>query len=110
MSLVNNVLELSVSDPWEFGTECGPGPFRGRVTDVRKDALTVRLDVPLGYHGKQLIAAVVRPRHAGESTDVLMQTRRLIANFLFLTHDLPSLAALQPAEVGIAAIGSANVP
>lgn len=106
--LLNSVVDLSVSDPWEFGTECGEGPFSGLVTDAAKDALTVRLERPLRYQGKQLVAVVVRPRYKGESTDSLVQTRRLVANFLFLTRDVSSLATLRPLEDGIAAIGSAN--
>lgn len=106
--LLNSVVDLSVSDPWEFGTECGEGPFSGRVTDVAKDALMVRLETPLRYQGKQLVAVIVRPRYTGDSTDLLVQTRRLLANFLFLTRDVSSVAALRPSEDGIAAIGTAN--
>lgn len=107
--LINSQVDLYVSDPWEFGTECGEGPFSGTVTDVAKDALTVRLETPLRYQGKDLVAVVVRPRYTGESTDLLTRTRQLVANFLFLTRNVQSLAALLPLEDGIAAIGSANV-
>jgi hypothetical protein len=107
-TLVNSIVDLSVSDPWEFGTECGEGPFRGRVVDVAEGALAVRLEAPLQYRGKTLVAAIVRPRHGGESTEVLKQTRRLVANFLFLTRDVSSLGALRRSEDGVAAIGSAR--
>jgi hypothetical protein len=105
--LLNSVVDLSVSDPWAFGSECGPGPFPGKVTDVTEDALLVRLDSPLRYQGGQLIAVIVRPRYTGESTGMLTRQRRLTTNFLFLTRDVSSFVALCPSEDGVSAIGSA---
>ena len=107
--LLNMVVDLTVTDPWAFGTECGDGPFRGKVIDTSSDALAIRLEAPLRFQGMQLVTVIVRPRHTGESTDVLITARRLAANLLFLTSSVTSLGALKRSEDGVAAIGTATV-
>lgn len=107
--LLDMVVDLTVSDPWEFGTECGDGPFRGRVIDSSGDALAIRLEAPLRFQGMQLATVIVRPRHTGESMDVLVSARRLSANLLFLTSSVTSLSAFKCSGGGVAAIGTATV-
>jgi hypothetical protein len=102
-----SAVELWVSDPFEFGTECGVGPFKGTVVDTTSEALLVRLHEPFEYGGKRLVAAVARPRHVGDSTDLLATTGKLIVNILFLFREVPTLGALSPKEEGEAAVGSA---
>jgi hypothetical protein len=106
--LLDSILDLMVSDPWEFGTECGTAPFSASVTDASQDALLVHLEKSLRYQGKKLVCVLVRPRHAGDSVNTLIQSRKLMANFLFLAREVSSLAGLRESEDGIAAIGSAN--
>jgi len=100
-------VELWVSDPFEFGTECGVGPFKAVVLDRSSEAVLVRLSEPFEYEGKRLVGAVIRPRHVGDSTEVLVASGKLIANILFLFREVPKLEALSPHEDGEAAIGSA---
>lgn len=107
MSLANTAVELSVSDPFEFGTECGDKPHPGTVADVSPEAILVRLDPPLRYQGKQLVAAIARPRHTGDSTHRLSTDRKLFVNILFLERELAGLDSLSPTEPGVAAIGTA---
>lgn len=57
----------------------------------------------LRYQGQQLVAVVIRPRYGGESTARLAQTQGLVANFLFLTRGVSSIAALRQPKAGIAA-------
>lgn len=104
--LLGGLVDVSVSDPWEFGTECGPGPFSGKVTDIAVDALTVRLEAPLQFQGQELVAVVVRPRHTGESMDLLVRSRHIVANLFFMARDFSSLATLHSVEHGVAAVGS----
>ena len=107
--LLGRMVDLSVSDPWEFGTECGPGPFSGRVTDAAADALTARLELPPKLQGRELVAVVVRPRYTGESMDLLVRSRQLVANVLFLTRESSSLAGVHSVEHGVAAVGSVKI-
>lgn len=107
--LSDTTVELSVSDPFEFATECGDRPHPGTIADSSPDAILVQLDPPLRYRGKQLIAAVARPRHVGDSTQRLVVDRKLFVNILFLEREVAGLNALSPTEPGVAAIGTAFV-
>ena len=109
MTTLHIAVELAVSDPWEFGTECGDKPIRGTLTGANASLLVVRLASPLNYQGLRLVGAIVRPRHVGESTDVLAATGELMANFLFVPREISSLADIRPAEPGVAAIGRVRV-
>lgn len=51
-----------VSDPWEFGTECGVGPFLGSVSDHDDVRLLVVLDEPIVYRGVAYSSILGRPR------------------------------------------------
>lgn len=106
-ALVNTAVAVSVSDPFEF--ECGDRPFAGTVVDATPEAALVRLEKPLEYQGKTLFAAVVRPRHAGDSTSQLQSEGKLIVNILFLLRDLTTLSALAAKEDGVPAIGTTTV-
>jgi len=103
-NLLNIAVAISVSDPWEFGTHCGVGPFPGRVVEQRPDVVAVKLDLPLSYAGKRLTSVVIRARHLSDSLAALGKGKELAANFLFTSNDNVSL--VQGAETGVAAIGS----
>jgi hypothetical protein len=104
MSLLNIAVTITVSDPWEFGTLCGVGPFPGRVVEERPDAIAVVLDVPLSYEGKRLASVIIRPRHLGDQLAVLGDGRTIAANFLFTHNENVSLT--QGDNTGMAATGS----
>lgn len=64
-------VEAVVSDPWEFVTEHGSGPFGATVVRVgpnswksESEALLVRLDGPLAFQGVPCEYFVASPRHA----------------------------------------------
>lgn len=106
--LANMSVDITVSDPWEFGTECGVGPFRGRVVAQDTDALAVTLEKPLLYQGQSLMAVVVRPRHVGETVASLGAQRQLLAGLLFSTKEVLSSADFVTIENGVAAIGTVH--
>ena len=64
-SVVGCKSHILVSDPWDFCSECGSGPFHAVVDRVRQGTLLVRLDSPVSYHGARLEYLVVSPRYAG---------------------------------------------
>lgn len=97
-----------VSDPWEFGTECGVGPFPARIMDVRTDALLLELRVPIEYGGARLQTLVATARHAPGTIALLTSEGRLAANLAFLRSPITTLSqATDAARVGmVPAIGS----
>ncbi len=104
-NLNNIAVEITVSDPWEFGTQCGVGPFIGRVVEARSDAVAVAFDVPLLYEGKPLASVVIRARYVSDQIAALGDGQELAANFLFTSNE----GIGQRGETGVAAIGSVRM-
>ena len=52
-SLLNRPVAVLVSDPWEFGVQCGIGPFVGTVVGATSELLIVRLSEPILYTGSR---------------------------------------------------------
>ena len=52
--LVGKRVKILVSDPWEFGTECGVAPFAAVVLAVEADAVLLSLEAPIEYRGARL--------------------------------------------------------
>ncbi len=90
-NLTNLPVSLVVSDPWEFGTECGTGPFLGTITDASADSLVIRLATPIVYKGRTLRSAVAKPRHVGDQPSSVA-FKPLFANVI-LTHVAISVVA-----------------
>lgn len=76
---------IFVSDPWEFGTQCGVGPFLGEIICRREDKLLIVLSSPLEYAGQHYVAMLASPRYArllGSKFPTLESTP---ANLIFLS-------------------------
>jgi hypothetical protein len=71
---------LYVSDPWEFGTACGTGPFRGAIDVAGLRELAIRLRPPVLYRQDTLLSAVVRPRFTGETFPANEDARKVLVN------------------------------
>jgi hypothetical protein len=56
---------VTVSDPWEFGTEHGTGPFEGEVVDSTQDKVLFRLSCPLMFNNTQIATLACCERHDG---------------------------------------------
>ncbi len=65
--LLTQRVAVHVSDPWEFGTAHGCGPFPGRVVAVDSVAaiLFVELDLPLEFEGVRWQVLACSARHVG---------------------------------------------
>ena len=105
--LHNLSVSIVVSDPWEFGTECGPGPFAGTIADATAEKLLVRLVNSIPYQGKMLYVAVTQCRHAGDALDNIGQ-KRMHVNVLLLPSKVETVAQLEPTNIrdGVAVIGT----
>jgi len=76
--LAGNAIEIVVSDPWEFVTDNGSGPFVGVVDRVEGECLLIRLDLAIEYGGQAFEHLVVSPRAACDDLAELSVTGRAI--------------------------------
>lgn len=106
-NLLNLSVAIVVSDPWEFGSECGIGPFTGTVTDTTPEKLVIRLSAPIHYRGKTLKTVVAQTRHAGDELQMIM-INALSANLMLLPLDIRLASELQPSltKDGVVTIGT----
>jgi hypothetical protein len=109
--LVGKHVQILVSDPWEFGTECGVGPFAAVVTSAENDALLLSLEVPIDYHGARLKTVVATPRHAPGKVEPLLSKGSLATNLAFLLTSPTAFADVtNDAKAGmVAAIGNVDL-
>jgi hypothetical protein len=105
--LRNLHVEIMVTDPWEFGSDCGTGPFAGTTIDTIANGLVIQLDRPIQYRGQEFRTVLARPRHERDPLDAIA-TRRVAANLLLIPRDLPPGAEVKPSatEDGMAAVGT----
>ena len=61
------VVLISISDPWDWVTVNGGGPFAADVVAVEQDWLLARLRTPLAYAEKSNDFILVSTRHANDS-------------------------------------------
>ena len=99
-------VSVLVSDPWDFGTECGVGPFRGSV--VRREGMTllIHLNVPIQYRGIELRAVVARPRYAQEILDEHLRREPVAMNLLLTLSPERCGLDMEPRDGEVTAIGS----
>ena len=80
--LVNEHLALTISDPWDFVTQNGGGPFDvivARVSAASK-RLLVRATRPLAHEGANHVHFVASPRHVGADWSALSHPDGLLVN------------------------------
>ncbi len=63
--LINRKVVIGVSDPWDFYTEHGDGPFLATVVAVSDEAILLRLLKQMTYGGVEFLHLVALPRHVG---------------------------------------------
>ena len=105
--LTNQRVALSISDPWDFGTECGTGPFTGTIARIDDEQFVVQLDHPISYRGRVLRIGVVRARHIGERIGSV-RSRTLAANILLLPLSLAEMTPSADTQRGVSVVGSAE--
>ena len=79
LSLVDLPIKITVSEPWEFGTLHGTGPFAGRVLYLASDpnrsekraAALIRLDKPLLFEGVTCEFFVAQSRLKNQSIETI---------------------------------------
>lgn len=105
--LLNLPVLIVVSDPWEFGTECGTGPFFGPILDATNAKLLVRFSKPVNYQGKTLLVALGQCRHIGDSLEKLSE-KPMAVNLVLLPEAVEKIAELNPEKdrEGVAVIAT----
>lgn len=68
-------VHLVVSDPWEFVSAVGSGPFAGQIVATegagQVERALIRLDRPLDYAGNVVEYLIATPRHTNQTLDRL---------------------------------------
>lgn len=85
--LVGLPVALTVSDPWDFVTVHGSGPFHGKILSIgtpapgagwgTEAAALIRLDKPLVYQGEVFEFLIASPRLSGSHVADLLVGRRV---------------------------------
>lgn len=93
-NLINMEVELIVSDPWEFCTELGAGPFNARILQVGKsqdvpdkDAVLIQLLSPVTYREVTCEFFVASPRHENETLQSLGEGREVSCGLTVIPVD-----------------------
>lgn len=89
--LFNADVEFGVSEPADFALENGAGPYRGRITGVEPESLTICLTDPCAYKGVRFTTVKARVRHVGQSFENWDRPKVLLVNFVV---DIPSVTHL----------------
>ncbi|WP_146655045.1 hypothetical protein [Labilithrix luteola] len=80
-------VQILVSDPWEFGTACGVGPFDAVVEGIQQGRLVLRLRQGLDYGGT-IFRVVAVSRYKDSIEEAFEATNDVAAN-LVLIHGPP---------------------
>ena len=116
-ALVGSQVDILVSDPWDFVTEHGAGPFKAQVLQVNdsrpeEQGLLVQLEQPLIDKGVRLEYFVVSPRHADSDLASLARGQILTAAVNHIPPDRldPTPFDLSWWRGGVYLIGSVTRP
>jgi len=69
--LIGRQAILEVSDPWEFGSEHGAGPFAASIDTASPQGLILKLASPLTYKGLIFRSVVATARHDDKPLDTI---------------------------------------
>lgn len=90
-SLIGKAVNLTISEPWDFGAAHGNGPFPATVVDVTREegtgggALLVRLEKPLWFQGNFCEHLIATPSAGGEKLDKLEPSGSLSCRFVSIS-------------------------
>jgi hypothetical protein len=83
----DHLIELVISDPWEWQTELGPGPLVGQVIERKEDYALVQLTRPVTFRGRRVEFLVAAPRHRSHGWNELLKGDTVPANFALAESD-----------------------
>jgi hypothetical protein len=72
---IPHTVKLVVSDPWDFVSAVGSGPFEAQIVEtegaVTIDKALIKLAEPLDYAGNVIEYLVATPRHTNQTLDAI---------------------------------------
>jgi hypothetical protein len=84
-NIIGSRIALFVSDPWEFGTECGSGPFPGIIIDKDGIKVLILLASKISYGGRKFPACICTPRHQGKDIMDILSGEKIAANMMLIS-------------------------
>lgn len=105
--LCGSKVSIMISDPWDFGTECGIGPFWGIIIDTNNESLLVQLEKEIKYQRTDLQSAICTIRHERELKEGWSWYKEIPTNFI-LTERIACLSEHKEKQkiYSVGAIGS----
>ena len=91
-NLKGSRVALVISDPWEFGSECGTGPFVGNIKDEDSGKTLVRFDKAISYGGTNYPLCICSPRHQGKDISDILNGEKIAANMMLISAKIESLS------------------
>jgi hypothetical protein len=109
--IIGRRASITVSDPWDFGSACGVGPFSGRISDADSQRVLIILDAPIRYLGEIYSSVTCRVRHEGVSIDNLGAGAPVSVNIVFLPAEPASFDQIVDDQFrkGLAAVGTVRL-
>ncbi len=117
--LTGTRVTLMISDPWDFGTECGVGPFYGKIADIGTEKIDsldiekalINLERSIKYSGVSYVSAICYIRHEGSSFDNLQGKATVAVNVSLTPAQAKSFTEIKDEDLrnGFEAIGSLEV-
>jgi hypothetical protein len=94
-SVIGKRVSVRISEPWEFGTACGVGPFSGAIADQDESRLLVALDIPINYGGDPRGTLIGYPRHSLQLNTSELGTSQVPMNFILCSDPNLRTSTLQ---------------
>jgi hypothetical protein len=91
-NLIGSRVALVVSDPWEFGTECGTGPFWGDIKDKDIGKVLILLTKTISYGGNNYSVCICTPRHQGKDINDILNGEKIAANMMLISEKVASFS------------------
>jgi hypothetical protein len=91
-NIIGSRIALFVSDPWEFGTECGPGPFGGNIIDKDGIKVLILLASKISYSESEYSACICTPRHQGKDIRDILSGEKVAANMMLISMNAASFS------------------
>jgi len=91
-NLIGSIVAFVISDPWEFGTECGIGPFFGIIKDKNSGKALIYLDKTISYSGTNYSVCVCTSRHQGKDIDDILNGEKVAANMMLISTKATSFS------------------
>lgn len=85
--LLGKKIQLLISDPWDFGTELGSGPFEAIIENMSQDLLLIHLKKPWIYQNALWEYLVAQSREINSGLSALQTRKKILVNFIRTTPD-----------------------